>query len=115
VREARASRAALAGALALWLAALPCDRPARRPPAAAPPDRGAARLLWGLPLDLNREDERTLEALPGIGPTRARAIVAARPFCKEADLSRVPGIGPVTLRRLAGRVAASAPKALCGD
>jgi competence protein ComEA len=115
VREVRASRAALAGALALWLAALPCQRPAPRPPAAGPPARGAARLLWGLPLDLNGEDERTLEVLPGIGPTRARAIVAARPFCKVEELVRVPGIGPATLRRLAGRIAASAPNTDCGD
>jgi hypothetical protein len=113
VREARAPRAALAGALALWLAALPCERPAPRPPAAEAPERGAARLLWGLPLDVNREDARTLETLPGIGPRRARAIVAARPFCNEAELERVPGIGPATLRRLRGRVAASAPKPLC--
>jgi len=81
----------------------------------APPQSGATRLLWGLPLDLNREDERTLQVLPGIGPTRARAIAAARPYCRPADLERVPGIGPATLRRLAGKIAASGPKALCGD
>jgi competence protein ComEA len=115
VREERASRTALAAALALCLAALPCDRPEPRPPTAGPPSRGAARLLWGLPLDLNREDERTLQVLPGIGPTRARAILAARPFCKAEELLRVPGIGPATLRRLAWRIAASAPNTDCGD
>jgi competence protein ComEA len=114
-RAKRAPRAALAGALALWLAALPCQRPAARPPPAGPPARGAARLLWGLPLDLNGEDVRTLEVLPGIGPTRARAIVAARPFCKVDEVLRVPGIGPATLQRLLGRIAASAPSTECGD
>jgi hypothetical protein len=115
VREPRAPKAALAGALALWLAALPCERPASRPAPVRPPARGAARLLWGLPLDLNREDERTLQVLPGIGPRRARAIFEARPFCKQEQLLRVPGIGPVTLRRLAGRIAASPPNTGCGD
>ena len=115
MREPHAPRAALAAALALWLAALPCERPAARPPPVRPPTRGAARLLWGLPLDVNHEDERTLQVLPGIGPTRARAILSARPFCKEEELLRVPGIGPETLRRLAGRIAASAPNTGCGD
>jgi competence protein ComEA len=115
VRETRTARAALAGALALWLAALPAGRPTAPPAAFDPPQRGPARLLWGLPLDLNREDERTLQVLPGIGPSRARAIVAARPFCRAEELLRVPGVGPATLRRLLGRIAASAPNTGCGD
>jgi competence protein ComEA len=68
-----------------------------------PPLRGPARLLFGLPLDPNRADARALQALPGIGPARAAAIVAERgrrPFRDVADLRRVPGIGPVTLRRI---------------
>jgi len=109
-----ASGAALWVAFALLWTALPLAPRAQRP-VAAPPAGGAARLLWGLPLDLNREDPRTLEVLPGIGPSRARAIAAARPFCRPSDLGRVPGIGPVTLRRLAGQVAASGPKSKCGD
>jgi competence protein ComEA len=65
--------------------------------------RGPARLLFGLRLDPNRADARALEVLPGIGPSRAAAIVAERerrPFRDVADLRRVPGIGPVTLRRI---------------
>jgi len=45
-----------------------------------------------------------LEAVPGIGPARAAAIVAGRgegPYRELADLARVRGIGPVTLRRSA--------------
>jgi competence protein ComEA len=107
------SGAALWVAVALLCAVLPLPEQSP-PPEAAPPPSGAARLLWGLPLDLNREDVRTLEVLPGIGPTRARAIAAARPFCHPSELRRIPGIGPVTLQRLAGRVAVFAP-AFCGD
>jgi competence protein ComEA len=76
------------------------------------PLRGPARVLFGLALDPNRADAATLETLPGIGPVRARAVVAARaerPFERLEDLRRVPGIGPVTLAGLAGRVALGAP------
>jgi competence protein ComEA len=114
LRSERTSVAALGVALALlWLALPPAPRAPR--PVTEPPRSGAARLLFGLPLDLNRADPRDLEVLPGIGPARARAIVAARPFCRAADLARVPGIGPATLRRLAGRVSAPAPVQNCGD
>jgi hypothetical protein len=99
----RAAWAALALSLLLLARAAPCRAPVERP-AGGPPAQGAARLLWGLPLDLNREDVRALEALPGIGPNRARAIVGRRPLCTLADLDRVSGIGPVTLRRIAGKV-----------
>ena len=79
---------------------------AREPPAERPPPRaGAARLLYGLPLDANREAAEVIELLPGIGPRRANALVAGRPYCALRDLERVAGIGPITLRGLAGRVA----------
>ncbi len=66
----------------------------------APPDRR---------VDLNRASLAELETLPGIGPSRAQAILAYRdrhgPFRDVAELVRVPGVGPHTLSRLAGRVA----------
>ncbi len=65
--------------------------------------RGAARLLFGLRLDPHREEPRALEALPGIGPARALAIVRearARPFCRPEDLERVAGIGAAIRSRL---------------
>lgn len=114
MRGRSASSAALWVSAILYGAAL-ASVPRGSAPPSTPPRTGAARLLWGLPLDLNREDVRALEALPGIGPTRARAIAAARPYCRPADLAKVPGIGPITLRGLAGRVFASAPDVRCGD
>jgi hypothetical protein len=66
--------------------------------------RGPARILFGLPIDPNRADARTLEVLPGIGPARAAAILAERaraPFAQVSDLERVAGIGPKTRRRIA--------------
>src|SRR5262249_46302162 len=83
--------------------------------ASGEPLRGAAGLLFGLPIDLNRADRDALEVLPGIGPARAAAIVrerARRPFCAVDELERVPGIGSTTRARLAAWVEAS-PAARC--
>jgi competence protein ComEA len=63
------------------------------------PVRGPARILFGLGLDPNTADAAALEVLPGIGPGRAAAIVAARcprGFASARELERVPGIGPRT-------------------
>lgn len=62
------------------------------------------RLLQGLPLPLNRLSEEDLRAVSGIGPVRARAIVAERgrggAFESTAALARVRGVGSITARRL---------------
>jgi competence protein ComEA len=59
-------------------------------------------------VDLNRASLKELEALPGIGPARASAIVRWRgehgSFRTVDDLLDVPGIGPATLERLRARV-----------
>lgn len=76
--------------------------------ARAPAPAGAT-----LPLDLNAAGVAELDALPGIGPARARAIVAYReangPFRAVQDLARVPGIGPAALSRLQERLRVSGP------
>ncbi len=60
-------------------------------------------------LRLNQASAAQLNALPGIGPARARAIVAFRdsvgPFRDLADLRRVPGLTRAVVEGLAGRVA----------
>ena len=60
------------------------------------------------PMDLNRATVADLVTLPGIGPTKAAAIVAFRdsagPFRQFEDLRRVPGISAALLKRLAGHV-----------
>lgn len=51
-------------------------------------------------IDVNRASLGELQALPGIGPERARAIVLHRvrhgPFRSPTELSQVWGIGPAT-------------------
>jgi competence ComEA-like helix-hairpin-helix protein len=63
-------------------------------------------------VDLNAADVASLDALPGVGPARALAVVRYRevhgPFRAVQDLARVPGFGPAALKRLAGRVRAGA-------
>ena len=49
-----------------------------------------------------------LEALPGIGPSKALAIIEYRekegPFQKPADVQKVPGIGPGIWAQIKDRV-----------
>ena len=65
---------------------------------------GAQRLTLGVRIDLNSSNEKDLSSLPGIGPTRARAIVSRRrahgPFGAVEDLRAIAGIGPKTIGRL---------------
>jgi competence protein ComEA len=62
------------------------------------------RLLVGLPVDPNSADSQLLQQLPGIGPSKARAIIDDRrahgPFISVDELQRVPGVGPATVERL---------------
>lgn len=66
-------------------------------------------------IDINSADAKTLEALNGIGPAKAAAIVEYReangPFATIEDLANVKGIGlrTVELNRDAMSVGAAAP------
>lgn len=59
---------------------------------------------FAAPIDLNQAGPGELEQLPGVGPSRARAIIAFRErfgrFADPAELDRVPGIGPGLALRL---------------
>ncbi len=70
------------------------------PPGAASDPAGAP----AQPVDVNSATVEQLEALPGIGPTLAAAIVHERdlngPFRSVDDLTRVPGIGDGRLTQL---------------
>ena len=55
-------------------------------------------------IDINTADAKLLETLPGIGETRAQAIISHRdehgPFKRVDDIVAVPGIGSATLEGL---------------
>lgn len=58
------------------------------------------------PIDINQADTAELEGLPGIGPSLAARVIAARPFATVDDLAEVRGIGPATLDRLRPHIVA---------
>jgi competence protein ComEA len=55
-------------------------------------------------MDINSATASQLESLPGIGPSKSKAIVDYRTkngaFQKAEDLEKVPGIGPKTMEQL---------------
>lgn len=75
--------------------------------------RREAPLGEGERIDPNRADEVQLDRLPGIGPSTARSLVAAREagalFRVPEDLLTVRGIGPATLSRIRDRLALDDP------
>ncbi len=48
-------------------------------------------------VNVNTASLELLTTLPGIGPAKAAAIIAERPFNSVEELERVPGIGPKTM------------------
>ena len=71
------------------------------------PEFGESAADWsenGGPVNINSADAATLEGLPGIGPSLARAIIDERersgPFGGVDDLDRVSGLGPVRIDAL---------------
>jgi competence ComEA-like helix-hairpin-helix protein len=73
-----------------------------------------AKKLPAKPIDLNRATLAQLEELPGIGPTKARAILEFRrkngPFERVTDLLALPGIGRKRFERLRPYVIVVPPK-----
>jgi len=64
--------------------------PATPPPAIAPRSTPSAAATTptatGKRIDINNAPEAQLDALPGIGPVRSKAIVAGRPYADIGDL-----------------------------
>jgi len=62
----------------------------------------------GAKVNINTADKAALEALPGIGPAKADAIIEYRQkmgaFKAVSDLEKVPGIGEKTVEQLKDKV-----------
>jgi competence protein ComEA len=76
------------------------------------PASGALAASASAPIDLNSASAAELESLPGIGPSRALAILAFREahggFHSVSQLLRIKGIGRATLRKLRPLLSVSA-------
>lgn len=97
--------ALLATALVLATAARVHAQAAPRcPPCACPAADEAEGRTASTPIDLNQASEAMLVALPGIGPARARAILAYRAehggFRSVSQLLHIRGIGRALLKQL---------------
>lgn len=70
----------------------------------SPPPSASRIFIPDAPLELNSAGLDDLMGLPGIGETRARAILDYRaqhgPFQTPEELMEVPGIGPATFEGL---------------
>lgn len=83
----------------------PAPQPLADPlPASSAPSNDGSGLLADGRIVLNEASENELTKLPGVGPSRARAILALRQrltrFKAVEDLLRVKGIGRKMLRRM---------------
>lgn len=52
----------------------------------------AAKLAPGTKININTADQSTIEKLPEIGPVKAKAIIAGRPYNSIEDVMKVKGI-----------------------
>jgi competence protein ComEA len=60
----------------------------------------------GVLININSATLAQLDSLPGIGPSKAQAIIDNRPYNSVDDLERVPGIGANTITQLRDLVTA---------
>lgn len=64
-------------------------------------------------VNLNSASQQELETLSGVGPSKARAIIAYRqqhgPFKTVAELDKVPGFGAKTVKKLEKDLTLSGP------
>jgi competence ComEA-like helix-hairpin-helix protein len=77
-------------------AAVPATPVTKSVPAVSSSAKGSpvstAKLAAGQVVNINTADSATLEALPGIGPAKAQAIIAGRPYTAKEDVMKIKGI-----------------------
>lgn len=62
--------------------------------------RPAATVAKPSCIDLNTAPARRLDDLPQVGPARAEAIIAHRPWSSPSDLDAISGLGPSRVRNI---------------
>lgn len=61
-------------------------------PPAEKPSKSTMKLAPGQKVNINTASKEQLDALPGIGPVKAQAIIDGRPYQKPEDIMKVKGI-----------------------
>ena len=74
-------------------------------PTKVAPDAPKTTTQVGALININTATAAQLETLPGIGPSKAQAIIASRPYATVADLTSAKGIGEKTLDSLRSQIA----------
>ena len=101
--------------LLAWLLAVPglvfaqaapaAHLPAHPSPAASRATTNATPAPASLELvDVNTADEKTLDALPGVGPARAKAIIANRPYTDKQQLVEKKALPATVFASIQNRV-----------
>ena len=62
--------------------------------------KSAAKLAPGQKININSATKEELDALPEIGPVKAQAIIAGRPYNKIEDIMKVKGIKEGTFNKI---------------
>jgi len=98
-------RAAIVAAL-LALSSTALAAKGHRPP--GPPEVAGV-------VNINEASAKQIALLPGVGPSRAKAIVAYRkghPFARTEDLRQVKGVGKGIMKKIARLVSVKGPSTL---
>ena len=59
-----------------------------------------AKLAAGQKVNINTATKEQLEALPGIGPVKAQAVIDGRPYKSNEDIMKVKGIKEGTFKKI---------------
>ncbi len=79
------------------------EAPARAAPVKETPVKPAAapaKLAPGQKVNINTATKEQLEALSGIGPVKAQAVIDGRPYKKTEDIMKVKGIKGATYEKI---------------
>ena len=97
-------------ALLAWILAVPGLSLAQAPASHAQRAPGVGRTAQILPagpalIDVNSADEKALDSLPGVGPVRAKAIVANRPYSEKQELVTKKALPANVLSQIEDKIA----------
>lgn len=84
-------------------------KPAKAEPAAPKAPSGMdkksdTKLAPGEKVNINTANKEKLEALPGIGPAKAQAIINGRPYSTPEDIMKVKGIKQGTFDKIKDQI-----------